>query len=294
MTWTKDDLRRLDNKYAKEGVPLHQRAFKASVEILGSSFRLGIGGNTEVQEIWDAYNALFPEGRESWPGTGIGFISSSDRVRKVTSPVSYVRRQTFEVWRSLGFESAEQWWQWCREDKDIAAGTHFAYADISDFSLGRSDLQGRITDAQTLWGMAESNLSDIANILPTTYSLASVIQPICLVAELSLKAALVFNGTDPDEWHKRKAKENGHDVVALGKRIAQELPHRDDELVARVLAQLPPYVPTRYVPAGLTRLQVVKLALGVQFVAASTVRRLSDRDLAIQMESSGWPAPRRI
>jgi hypothetical protein len=31
----------------------------------------------------------------------------------------------------------------------------------------------------------------------------------------------------------------------------------------------------------------------VQFVAASSVRRMSQRDLAAQMEVGNWPAPRR-
>jgi hypothetical protein len=55
---------------------------------------------------------------------------------------------------------------------------------------------------------------------------------------------------------------------------------------------MPHYVESRYTPAGLTRLQVIRLALGAQFIAASSVRRFSSRDLAAQMEQGGWPAPR--
>jgi hypothetical protein len=55
---------------------------------------------------------------------------------------------------------------------------------------------------------------------------------------------------------------------------------------------MPAYVGSRYKPAGLTRFDVVRLALGVQFVAASTVRRYSDRDFAAPMETGDWPAPR--
>jgi hypothetical protein len=74
--------------------------------------------------------------------------------------------------------------------------------------------------------------------------------------------------------------------------MATELPHRDDPLVALVVSQLPPYVASRYRPAGLPRLEVVELALGAQFVAASSVRRLSSRDLAGQMEGAGGPGAR--
>lgn len=136
--------------------------------------------------------------------------------------------------------------------------------------------------------MATSNLADAANNLPTAFSVDSVLQPICMVAELSLKAALVRNGADPYSF---KGKD-GHDLAKLADRLAVELPHRDDPRVKELIDRLPPYVASRYKPAGLSRFDVVRLALGVQFVAASTVRRSSDRDLAAELETGGWPAPR--
>ena len=38
IAWTVDDLRRLDVKFAEDGVHVHQRPFRAAVELLGSSF----------------------------------------------------------------------------------------------------------------------------------------------------------------------------------------------------------------------------------------------------------------
>jgi len=43
----------------------------------------------------------------------------------------------------------------------------------------------------------------------------------------------------------------------------------------------------------LKRLQVVRLALGVQFIAASSLRRIASADLALQMETDEWPGPRQ-
>lgn len=37
---------------------------------------------------------------------------------------------------------------------------------------------------------------------------------------------------------------------------------------------------------------VVKLALGVQFIAASAARRGGDQDFADEMEHEQWPGPR--
>jgi hypothetical protein len=92
-----------------------------------------------------------------------------------------------------------------------------------------------------------------------------------MVAELSMKAALVWGGVDPDSFRKGK---DGHDLALLARRMAAAWPHRDDGRLQAVVAKLPPYVASRYKPAGLKRLQVVRLALGVQFIAKSYVSGL--------------------
>lgn len=94
----------------------------------------------------------------------------------------------------------------------------------------------------------------------------------------------------PDSFRKGK---DGHNLLSLSRRMADARPHRDDQRVQAVVGALPPYVESRYKPAGLKRLQVVKLALGVQFIAASSLRRIASADLALQMETdSDWPGPR--
>lgn len=288
-TWTLDTLRALDLKYAKQGVHMHQRPFRAAVEILGSSFSMGVGGNPEVQEIMAAYEAMLPEATSSWPGMGIGLAAVVDQVRKITMPVVFGDCM-MQVSNTLGFDDEASWWQWCREDQRIAAESHFACADLHDLTYGLDDMRGDVAADLDLWKMATSNLSDAANNLPTAFSVDSVIQPICMVAELSMKAALVRNGADPNSFAQKGGE--GHNLVKLADRLSIELPHRDDARLKQLIARLPPYVASRYKPAGLPRYDVVRLALGVQFVAASAVRRFSDRDLAGEMEAGGWPAPR--
>jgi HEPN domain-containing protein len=185
--------------------------------------------------------------------------------------------------------SRTEWWHWCREDCDIAAGTCFAFADLLDFSYGLDDLQAQVPQARTLWHMARDNLSNAAAILPSAFDVDAVLQPICMMVELSLKAALVLKGADPNSFRGR----NGHDLTALAVRVSREMPHRDDQLVQGVIAELPPYVASRYAPAGLPRLRVVQLAVAAQFVAASTIRRCTERDAALIMEVAEWPGPRR-
>lgn len=269
---------------------MHQRPFRAAVELLGPGFRIGVGANPEVKKITDAYRAMLPEAQDSWPGMGIGLAVSMDRVRKMVLPVVFGSHNgPLDIAGPLAFDSPEDWWHWCREDRAIAAESYFAFADLFDFAYGVDDVRDREPQAQTLWRMAGSNLSDAANALPAAFGVDSLLQPICMVAELSLKAALVFNGADPNEFKGPK----GHDVPGLADRLSAEAPHREDIKVAEIIRQLPPYVKSRYAPAGLTRLRVARLALAVQFVAAATVRRFSrQRDLASQMETGGWPAPR--
>lgn len=288
-SWTKQTLRALDLKYAEQGLHLHQRPFRAAVEILGSAFVMGVGGNPEVQKIMDAYAEMIPEVDANWPGMGVGLTAVVDQVRRFVVPVVFGSPGPISVWSALGFSSQEEWWHWCREDRDLAAGTHFAFADVHDLTYGLDDMRGGNGPELTLWKMATSNLADAANGLPTTFSVDSVLQPICMTAELSLKAALVKNGADPNSFKGR----DGHDLEKLMARLANETPHRDDAIATDIVAHLPPYVASRYAPADLNRLQVVRLALGVQFLAASTGRWFGSRDLAAQMETGGWPAPRR-
>ena len=288
-SWTKDTLRLLDLKYAEQGLHLHQRPFHAAMDILGTAFIMGIGGNPEVSKIMDAYAEMIPEVGANWPGMGVGLAAVVDQVRRFIVPVVLGSPGSISVWSALGFASQEEWWHWCREDHDMAARTHFAFADIHDLTYGIDDMRSVTGPDLTLWTMATSNLADAANGLPTTFSVDTILQAVCMTAELSLKAALVKNGADPNSF---KGKD-GHDLAKLMTRLTAEIPHRDDAIATDVVAHLPPYVASRYAPAGLSRLQVVRLALGVQFLAASTVRRFGDRDLAAAMETGGWPAPRR-
>lgn len=286
--WTNADLLRLDAEFAKQGVAHHARPLRAAMALLGDNFILSALGNPETDKIVQAYRSLIPECDTTWPGFGVGLIASVDQVRRTTLGVPFGNPGPCQVWKELGFESDRQWFNWCREDRDVAAATHFAFADMQDVAHGLNVIEGQNADAEKLWDMARSNLEDTANTLPHTFSVKSVTQPICLTAELSMKALLVWKGRSS----KQVGNQFGHKLVDLASEIASVAPHRDDALIGATIGKFPPYVASRYSPAGLTRLTVVGLALAAQLIAASTLRRASGVDLAAQMETGGWPNPR--
>jgi hypothetical protein len=283
--WTDEELLKLDERYAQEGVHPHQRPFRAALDLLKPSFQISPGfldnfAKDDVAEIMNAYRRLIPEIESNWPGFGIGIVASIDRVRRVTLGVMFGEGM-ITAWKELGFASPEEWIEWCRNDHEIARRSEFTFADIWDFAYGFDQLRHSNADAEQLWKMAQSNLEDVANALPSSFSVNSILQPIILVAELSLKACLAFNGV-PESIRK---KEYGHDAAKLFDKVKEIAPHRDDAFIDEFIRKMPSYVNSRYSPHGLTRLHVVELALAAQFVAASTVRRISGSDLAAEMEA---------
>lgn len=285
--WTIDSLRKLDRRFAEEGVPPHARPVRAVLEILRQHGAIDFYGNPEAKRIEEAYEAMNPDVRAIWPGMGIGLAAVVDQVRRVTVPVVF-GRVTVPTWRGLGFTNEREWRAWCREDHELAAQTVLTFADILDLTYGLNAIRGSNGPDLPMWRLAASSLSDCANTLPMASSVDSVTQSIFMTVELFLKAALVRNGAHPDSFQPR-SKGEGHDVVKLAKRLARESPHRDDARVAGVAASLPAYVESRYSPKGLTRLEVTTLALGAQFVAASAVRRYSNRDFAAKLDCREWP-----
>ena len=288
-TWTDDDLLALDAKYAVEGMAFHARPLRAAMDILGANFLLGPDPDPEASSIAEAYARLFPEVNRTWPGMGTGLAASVDRIRKVRVPVVYGSMR-FAPYEALGFSDARQWEGWCRNDRAVAAKSCFAAADIFDLTYGFDDLRGRSRVADDHWTLALSNLETVANTLGENFSAPAVTQAVCMTAELSLKAALLYLG---EEARTLAGRKYGHKVDRLAEFLAEKVPHRDDPLVGKIVRRLPDYVGSRYSVTDLGRLELVELGLGVQFVAASSVRRLTDRDIALRMEDADWPGARQ-
>jgi len=288
--FTDDDILILDERYAIADIPFHARPFRAAMEILGEHFVVGVGGNPLVGEIEQAYARLIPEVNFTWPGMGTGLAASLDRVRKVTIGVVY-GTVDITVDKGLGFSNDAEWAAWCRQDHRIAARSAFAFADMHDLVYGIDNFRGQQgRNTATFWGLAAEQLKLVAESLSQSGAISSaVLQPICLTAELAMKGTLLHLGIA--EKDLRNTKLFGHDLTKLGQKMSQECSHRDDSLLLNALSCFPDYVGDRYRETRLSRMAVISLALGAQFVAASAVRRISGEDLAVQMEITG-PGPR--
>lgn len=286
-SWTDEDLYRLDAEFAEKGVARHARSFHAAMKILGPAFSMGVGGNPQVEEIIDHYNRLFPDADQAWPGMGIGFAASVDQVRKVTVPVVFGTCQV-NVYQGLRFDSHEEFCRWCRNDPEIALKAAFAFADAFDLGYGKDEVGGS-PDAIEQWALALSQLEMTTSALIGSFDLSALTQSICMTVELSLKAALMHLGVNAKE-----VKKLGHQNADSAELLISLKPHRDDEVVEALVAKLPHYVGSRYKRADLTRLEMVNLALGSQFVAASTLRRLNSRDFAANIEREDSQARKRL
>lgn len=286
-TWTDADIYRLDLELAKKGVAQHARAHHVAMHILGPEYVIGVGGNPKVVEILADYARLFPGAEKSWPGMGVGLVASVDQVRRVTVPVVFGSCNV-SVYEGLGFDSHAQFASWCRQDQDIALKAAFSFADIFDLTYALDEARSSSLDAIEAWTLAMSHLEVTTNGLVGGFDLAALTQSICMTAELSIKAALMHLGVE-----QKKLKQLGHDNAASAKFLASLKPHRDDVVIGQVAAKLPPYVGSRYKRSNLTRLEMVDLALTSQFIASSTLRRFTDRDLAAMIENEEGPDARR-
>ena len=281
--FTDSDLLGLDERYALEDIPFHARPLRAAAEILGHTFAIGMGGNSLVEEICDAYARLIPEVNYTWPGMGTGIVASLDRVRKVTVGAAYGTCH-LSVDRGLGFSSHEEWAAWCRQDRSIADRSAFALADMYDMVYGIDRVESeRECGAVAYWALAAEQLKLVAESLSQSGAVSSpVLQPICLTAELAMKGTLLDLGVA-----EKSLRSYGHDLNKLCQEITSRCHHRDDSLLSSALSAFPDYVADRYRETQLTRIDVINLALSAQFVAASAVRRISGVDLALQMEADG-------
>lgn len=284
-SFTNEDLFNLDREFAEQNIPLHARPFQAAVRILGSSFSIGpFHTGDGVEEITAAYRALFP-GDDFWPGAGCGLAASVDRVRLITLPVVF-GESNVGLHSGLGFADASEWRAWCRNDPEIALKSAYAFADLYDLCYGLESVPQN-SEQDVLFHRSMQHLGDLSASLSNSGGASdAALQSILLIAELALKGALLQFGVTM----KTLKYKFGHKLPELANELAKLCPHHEDDELQRICEGMPNLVASRYGSSGLTRKQIVELAVGSQFIAASAMRRISETDMALEVRRDG-PRP---
>ena len=165
----------------------------------------------------------------------------------------------------------------------------YGVADLWDFAYGVSDLEHGTGDAPQLLANARSSLAATARILAGDIDIDAAVQTICLTAELALKGALAARG-----WTEAQYRKLSHHLVKLADALIGEVSTAHDDGLRGAIAHFPDYVGTRYASHGMTRIELMVLAMRAQFVAAEALRRVSHRDLASMLEADPRNLPRPV
>jgi hypothetical protein len=285
-TIDKEFVRQRDDELIAQGLKLHQRPFHVAMAWMKAE---GISGDVFDRAIWDPlmtiYHALYPAGDFSMPAMLKGGVALPDQMYPIRVAVGYgtvsvdpidcieIQREELEL---IFKHFPEQGWR-----------AFYGVADLWDLAYGVSDLSHGTEDAPQLFANARSSLAATARILAGDIDIDAAVQTICLTAELALKGALAARG-----WQEPQYRKLSHHLDRLADALIGEVPTAHDNRLRGAVAYFPDYVGTRYASHGMTRTDLMVLAMRAQFVAAEALRHVSDRDLASKLEADPNTSPR--
>ncbi|ASV34909.1 hypothetical protein ACW9I8_06150 [Pseudomonas reactans] len=287
-TIDKEFVRQRDDELITQGLKLHQRPFHVVVAWMKAN---SISGDVFDKAMWDPlmaiYHTLYPAGDFSMPAMLKGSVALRDQMYPVLIAIGYgsvsvdlldcieIPHDELEF---IFQQYPEQGWR-----------AFYGVADLWDFAYGVSDLEHGTGDAPQLLANARSSLAATARILAGDIDIDAAVQTICLTAELALKGALAARG-----WTEAQYRKLSHHLVKLADALIGEVSTAHDDRLRGAIAHFPDYVGTRYASHGMTRIELMVLAMRAQFVAAETLRRVSDRDLASKLEADPNNLPRPV
>jgi uncharacterized DUF497 family protein len=79
-------------------------------------------------------------------------------------------------------------------------------------------------------------------------------------------------------------KKLSHHLPKLAAELIKIRPARNDERLLHACSNFPNYVESRYASHGMTRLELMALSMRALFVASEAIRRISQRNMANEME----------
>lgn len=275
-----------DRELAEAGLQLFQRPFHVATSWMKAR---GISGPIFDEEIRGPlmahYRALYPDGDFAGPPLFEGGVVLRGQMYGVNVDVGFgdfsidpaecinISREELGI---IYRHEPGQFWNAC-----------YAAADVIDIAYGMSDFRHIDKDAYICLNNARSAVAANTRILKGLGDLDSVVQTSCLAAELAMKGALVHFG-----WTEKRLRRLGHNLEAVANALIEHCPTNSDDELRKACSAFPDYVETRYAAHGLSRSELMSLAIRSQFVVADVVRRLTKRNLGAQVEADPETPPR--
>ena len=275
-----------DTALVAKDVKLHQRPFHVVVQWMNER---GYSGDVFDRRVWDplmeSYRKLYPSGSFSIPAMLHGGVAIRDQMYTVRVPLGY---GTFNIepLKLIEILPAELDLVF-RQFPDQGWRAFYGACDALDFAYGVDDLLRGGTQKPDLFTNARSNLAATVRILAADVDVDAAVQSACLSAELTIKGALAHLGLD-----EKALKDLSHNLARLAARLTELSPSSTDERLLASVQKFPNYVGARYAGHGLTRVQLMELAMRAQYVAADAIRRITDRTMGIEMEARSDTPPR--
>ncbi|MGT2442205.1 hypothetical protein ACU4I5_05770 [Ensifer adhaerens] len=277
-----------DQKLLEQGVPLHARPMRVVFDWARAN---KFGGHLMAPEIWTPLNAiydsLYPSEKRYMPPLLLGGVGFRDQMYPTRVNVGL---GTFKIvfLDCIDISKAELEVIWQRRPEEIYRAT-YAVADLWDFAYGTEDLgQNPSTYHGQLWNNARSAITSAALDLTRDYAFDSSVQSSCLAAELSMKGALAYKGWTDDQLTNLR-----HNLPKIAKELCAAYPSATDARLQAACGKFPDYVQSRYKNHGLSKIQLIELAMRAQYVAADAIRRISQRNIGGDLERRGDLPPRK-
>lgn len=269
----------IDEELINQGVPLYSRPMGVLARWMRDK---GIRGSILDKRLYtplrEAYDRLYPDGDFGTPPMLEGGVGFRDQVFPVRANIAYGTvsidpkkcieisdDSLLKIWRNY----PEQVWR-----------SYYVVADVWDFAYGVSDIHG-CDEAVALLGNAHGHVTSAARALQAKGDGAAAVQSACLVAELAMKGVLAHKGmSEPD---RRRLNHRLPDMVEKIIAIASS---PNDEHLRASAQSFPNFIDSRYQHHGMNKVDLINLMHSSQFIAAEAVRRVTNRNLAAQMNAS--------
>lgn len=286
---TRADILRYDKQFINEGMGLPSRPINAGFAWLKEqNIDMDFHALDKLMEMTQAfYNEIYPGRDFSEYEIFIGGVHFRGEIYKASvkivygrsyvKPMDYVEITKTEL-KFIYQNFPDDFWE-----------AQYSAADLWDFAYGVNDLRSQNQDANDSWTQARSQLAATYRTLDANNDLDSAIQSICMTAELSMKGVLYYKGIS-----KSKIRKMSHNLDKLAQEVNKVAPGNNPGRLEMAVNSFPHYVQTRYRPSGLSKMELLKFSTQAQFIAGECLRRVSDRDMATQMENDCRNPPRLV